>query len=261
MSRHFPMLLALAWLAACAPAASPLKFEPHHVQRPAGEGPFPAVVLLPNCAGVQGHLFEWAARLRQAGYATMIVDNFGPRGVRMNCRVWTVSLDEVAADAQAARAYLGTLPGIDGKRIAAMGFSYGAMAALRLASASYVARSAADGFQAIVAFYPSCTAGNTRNPIMREIQQNLANDIATPTLILIGGADEETPASTCEAVVPRLVAQGQPIRLKVYPGVTHAFDQPGEMLTAAGFTHRFDGPAVEDSWLESRAFLAQALRR
>ena len=254
------MVLALS--GTYSAAQSPVKFEPQQVRRPAGGGPFPAVVLLHTCAGVQDHLREWAARLREAGYATMIVDSFGPRGVGVNCGRWTVSVDEVAADALAARTFLGTLPDIDGKRIAAMGFSYGAFAALRLAGAGYIARSAAGGaFQAIVAFYPSCTAGPTRNPIMREIKNNLANDIATPTLILMGGADEETPASTSEAAVPQLAAQGQPIRLKVYPGVTHAFDQPGEKRTAAGFTHRFDGAAVEDSWAESRAFLQQARGR
>jgi hypothetical protein len=108
--------------AACTPSAlrqGPLAFptepEQRHegsvLRRPAGDGPFPAVVLLPTCAGVGGHVHQWAGRLTTAGYATLVVDSLTPRGVRNNCQgaAAPVTLDDVAADASAALAHLRAL--------------------------------------------------------------------------------------------------------------------------------------------------------
>lgn len=51
--------------------------------RPAGDGPFPAVVQLHGCGGRVPLEPEEAAgeRMVALGYALLIVDSFGPRGV------------------------------------------------------------------------------------------------------------------------------------------------------------------------------------
>jgi len=54
--------------------------------------------------------------------------------------------DQVVDDAFAALAYLRSRSDIDGSRIAVVGFSYGASAALRTSSATY--RRGIDGFKA-----------------------------------------------------------------------------------------------------------------
>jgi hypothetical protein len=80
--------------------------------QPAGGGPFPAVVFLHGCAGidpVQGH---WAYRLQQWGYVVLLVDSFGPRGVTNLCAspvaLSPMDLQYVRMpDAYAAQAYLG----------------------------------------------------------------------------------------------------------------------------------------------------------
>ena len=46
-----------------------------------GDGPFPAVVLLHGCSGVAPRSRMWAEKLNSWGYATLIVDSFGPRWV------------------------------------------------------------------------------------------------------------------------------------------------------------------------------------
>jgi dienelactone hydrolase len=47
------------------------------VTRPAGPGPFPAVVLLHGCGGVSPQLERWARWLADRGYVGMVVDSFG----------------------------------------------------------------------------------------------------------------------------------------------------------------------------------------
>jgi poly(3-hydroxybutyrate) depolymerase len=52
---------------------------------PAGPGPFPAMVVLHGCDGVGPHYRTWARQLQVWGYAALLVDSFGPRGVREVC--------------------------------------------------------------------------------------------------------------------------------------------------------------------------------
>lgn len=74
----------------------------HSLYRPEGNGPFPAVVLLHTCGGIQPHISDWGQRLKESGYVALAVDSFTPRGARIVCGNWQVSLDEVAGDAFAA---------------------------------------------------------------------------------------------------------------------------------------------------------------
>src|SRR4051812_32054228 len=105
-------LLAVGMLAALVGCAAPLPKSPLQfpgytsLYRPDGPGPFPAVVILPTCGGVANHLYDWAQRLKAEGYVALVVNNLTPRNVRMNCDNWTVTVDDVASDALAARAYL-----------------------------------------------------------------------------------------------------------------------------------------------------------
>lgn len=218
-------------VASCTVARPPFPAEPtpgtlfRSLREPDGSGPFPAVVLLHTCGGFGAPLSQWASLLQDRGYAAVLVSSFAPRGVVSVCGNWAVSVDAVAGDALAALNHLRGRPGIDRERIAVMGFSYGAMAALRTASARY--RGRAPGFRAAVALYPACVSPRVDWPAAaQERTTNLYDDVDTPTLILIGEADTETPdvASNCRAAVERLRHLGRPIEIKLYPGARHAFD-------------------------------------
>ena len=53
------------------------------LQKPDGDGPFPAVVMLHRCSGLERFKRDydiWAKRLASWGYASLQVDSFGPRG-------------------------------------------------------------------------------------------------------------------------------------------------------------------------------------
>ncbi len=233
---------------------------------PPGPGPFPAVVLLHACAGVRrSTVWDWADRLTAAGYAALVVDSFGPRGIEFVCGSEAVSLDQVAGDAFAALAHLRSLPFIDRDRVAAVGFSWGAMAALRTASARWIRPSGAPGFQAVVAFYPWCQ-GSHDIPRVAALRNNLYGDVVTPVLILAGSADDETPAAQCEQAVAALQRAGKPVSIKVYPGATHVFDgvafgDKPFVSSYAGrtFVYRYDAAATADAEKELKEFLAARL--
>lgn len=238
--------------------------------KPDGRGPFPAMVLLHSCAGLRRSVFDWAGRLTLDGYVVLVVDSNSPRGAQDNCGIHKVAMVwEVTDDAFAALAHLRSLPFVDGNRVGVMGFSYGAMAALRTASASYVKRRfRAAGFQAVVAFYPGCT-GYHSNPQVHENLNNLYDDINTPLLMLLGELDDETPPGTCVDKAKPLRDRGLPVFWKVYPGTTHAFDLAHlgnrtlirEVPGRGKFTYRYNPEATEDAWKEASAFLGQHVKR
>src|ERR1700761_2136715 len=78
---------------------------------PDGVGPFPAVVLLHGCDGVGPHYRAWARRLSSWGYATVLVDSFGPRHVKTVCNHgMTVPPELQAQDGFSAAQYLRSRP-------------------------------------------------------------------------------------------------------------------------------------------------------
>ena len=85
---------------------------------PRGRGPFPAVMVLHGCDGVAWHSHDWARRVENWGYATMIVDSYTARGQRVICEdVSVVSFAKRAQDIAAGADYLRTLPAIDPNRM------------------------------------------------------------------------------------------------------------------------------------------------
>ena len=158
------------------------------LKKPPGDGPFPAIVLLHGCGGVQpkrDHL--WAKRLVSWGYVTLQVDSFKPRGITSVCTMGGKEAADMLArrvtDAYDARHYLISLPFVDSKRIAVMGWSNGGATTL---NALYPKRD--DPFKAAVAMYPSC-------------RKSLA-ELNAPLLILIGAKDDWTPAERCVSMMP-----------------------------------------------------------
>lgn len=244
--------------AGCAVASPPFPISPEpgtvfrELRAPAGTGPFPAVVLLHTCAGVYPHVFTWADWFRDHGYAAVVLDSFTPRGVRAVCGNWSVRIDQVAGDAVAALDALRRRPDIDGNRIAVIGFSYGASAALRVASPRY--HGAAPGFRAAVSVYPVCVSPRSDWPAdAQERSTNLYGDVDTPLLVLMGEADTDTPnvAANCATAVEQLRRAGRSVDIKLYPGAWHAFDQPGRWYHAE---------ATRDAMATSLQFFDQHLR-
>jgi dienelactone hydrolase len=114
--------------------------------RPAGNHRFPAVVLLGACRHDK-HVGHWLPQLQARGYAALSV----------GCGSSHSSLRQRTTEALAALAYLRSLSYVSPQRIAVLGWSAGATAAL----ASVTTKG---GFQAAVAFSPNCAAFGSYRP-------------------------------------------------------------------------------------------------
>jgi dienelactone hydrolase len=221
------------------------------VQKSAGDGPFPAVVLLHGCSGVQpkrDHI--WVERLVSWGYVTLQVDSFQPRGITSVCTMEGKEaadmLERRVADAYDAQHYLTGLPFVDSKRIAVMGWSHGGITTL---NALYPKRD--NPFHVAVAMYPSC-------------RKSLAA-LNAPLLILIGAKDDWTPAERCITMMPSGKSNFE-VALKVYPDAYHAYDaigKPREVQGSRGSSHHLEhNPTAEnDSIFRVRGFLEKYLQK
>ena len=85
--------------------------------------------------------------------------------------------------------------------------------------------------------------------------------MTAPTLILIGEADDWTPAERCRDMVAHARPDGAPIALTVYPGAFHGFNfamlKPGR--SSLGHWLEYNEPAARDAEEKVRAFLATNL--
>jgi dienelactone hydrolase len=266
---------------------------PAQLEKPDGQGPFPAVVILHDCSGLgassSGAPRRWSRDLVEQGYVTLMPDSFEPRGFAFG--VCTEAPDRAkvngyvrAGDAYGALAYLRTVPFVDGRHIGVMGGSHGGWSTL---AAMYepvrednpLNAAKRDGFAAGIALYPACAAPfgswQTRRPPGISVgpvtsYAGVYKPIA-PLMILIGEKDDWTPAEPCRWLAETAQAQGYTVELKVYPGAHHAFDStaplryvPGRNNPNAaqglGATTSGDPSAYADARKQVAAFFARYLR-
>lgn len=213
---------------------------------PDGDGPFAAVILLHGCDGMDLGS-DWVARdFGDWGYVFLELDSFSPRGVTEACTDYlAVSPSIRARDAHAAQAYLASLPLVDAKRIAVLGWSHGAITVLEAIANPYLNEPMrADPFAAAVAFYPYCP--------LKLVKPD------APLIVLIGDKDDWTPVDRCRSMELKGDAL-PPYELVIYPGATHAFDWPAAPETYFGYHLRYDPAAGDDAYRRVRAFLAAHL--
>jgi dienelactone hydrolase len=192
--------------------------------RPAGSGPFPAVVALHTCDGlgdgeaINERYREWGEHLAAAGFAVLFPDSFGSRGVSAQCgqrqRPVRASRTRIN-DAFAARDWLQAQPWVIADRVSLLGWSHGATTALwTIRRRGNIGDRKTPDFRSAVAMYPNCQRAGM-----------LAWSARVPTLILIGRADDWTSASACEQMVAGARGRSAGTQIKVYPSALHDFDR------------------------------------
>jgi len=238
--------------------------------RPAGAGPFAAVVLLHGCEGVSDTTRAWARWLRGRGYLAFVVDSWMARGLTQTC---SFSIPDPPAterldDAIGALRHLHARGDVDPARIAVMGWSNGGVFALAAVNGPSIARAAArgvtvpdPGFVAAIGIYPGGCASLTHEKVVR------------PVLILTGEADDWIPPAACLEMTRAMRAAGADVRIEVFPGARHYFDVEGLARTilpdvgndnrpggCCGATVAYDPAAARAARARVNEFLGHHLR-
>jgi dienelactone hydrolase len=208
--------------------------------KPEGKGPFPAVILLHGCLGIDQHYNVWAKRLGSWGYVALQMDSFG-RGGKLNI---CGPPSRRAQDLCDARSYLLSLSYVDRERIGLMAWSQGAASALASFCSRLSAQKQKNPFRAAVAFYPYCY-----KPLV---------EMKLPLLVLVGDRDDYCPSALWRERMPLREARDDRI-VKVYPGAYHCFDAEGVDMEYMGHRLRYCPVASSDAVLQVRKFFAKYL--
>jgi len=237
--------------------------------RPDGPGPFPAVVQLHGCGGIEAQSFRWARWLADRGYVALVVDSFGPRGLKGDCRSGPDDPPITARfdDAFGALRYLQSQSYVRADRVAAIGWSQGGVYAMAVINGPSLERARrrgvslpATGFAAGIGAYPGGCFSLVNEQVIR------------PLLVLIGEADDWTPAAKCREMVEAMRGRGADATIVGYPGAYHYFDVEGQPLEvqaqvendnrAGGFgaTVSYQAEAAADARRQVEQFLARHLK-
>lgn len=206
---------------------------------PDSEGPHPVVLLFHGCGGLVGEEGEklimqrYARTAAEAGYAAVIVDSFGPRGIGFHraitrvCPGMRLRGPSRAADVLAAISYARSQPDIDASRIVLAGWSHGGWTVMDLMTMDLEHQWPAtlrrppgdilDGVTGLYLTYPFC--GFPARSTSRDWQHFV------PTSVVIAENDTVVRTEACSEALERMDTGGVVLEIEQFDGVTHAFDE------------------------------------
>lgn len=169
-----------------------------------------AVLICHENAGLTPHIRDVARRFAREGYAALAVDLLAREGGtpsqerdKVPGLLTAAGIDRHVQDFAAARRYLGTVDGVDGARVAMIGFCYGG-------GVTWAAATQIPELKAVAPFYgpaPDAAA-------VPKIKAAALGVYAEKDARITGGM---------EALDRALTAANVTHQMKVYPGVGHAF--------------------------------------
>jgi len=185
----------------------------YRLLRPAGAGPFPAVMLVPGASGfqparVQALYGPTAEELREAGYVVIFVDYHAAYGLPKGPIETRISGDDFRRAILASAAYLKSLPFVKSTEIGVVGWSMGAWGTL--ATLASIPDKDPMPFQAVALFYPGC----------EHIEPWRAN---VRVLMLLAEIEDFHPPELCVELARR-VANPSAVEVQTYRAARHGFD-------------------------------------
>lgn len=193
-----------------------------YVARPAktsaGSAPVPGVLVVHDWTGLGPFAKARAEQLAKLGYIAFALDMYG-KGRRAApadreaagalAKPFYGNFQMFRERAQPGLAELLKQPGVDPKRIGAIGFCFGGTTVLELA------RSGAD-LQGVISFHGGLKTPNTAD----------AKNVKGQLLILHGAIDPSVPPADVAGFMNEMNAAGVAYKLIAYPRSVHAFTNP-----------------------------------
>ncbi|MBA4808849.1 dienelactone hydrolase family protein [Brevundimonas sp.] len=229
-----------------------------YVARPAGDGPFPVVIVVSEIFGVHDYIKDVCRRLAKQGYAAVApafftrVEDPAPLSdmQRIMQIVGAASYEQVMGDLSATLEWASQqLWSRDGK-VGITGFCWGGKVVWQAA-----ARFAVIG--AGVAWYgrlaPSPDAAPAQISSGQPWPVDLADDLKAPVLGLYGGRDQGIPVASVERMREALARAGQTDSgIVIYPDAPHGFH--------ADYRASYAEADAKDGWTKLLAVFDKTLR-
>ncbi|WP_269715164.1 dienelactone hydrolase family protein [Caulobacter sp. NIBR2454] len=230
------------------------------VTRPEGPGPFPVVLLMHGCGGLQPFMQNYADAAVQAGFAAVIVDSFTPRGLSrvtahlVVCTGLGVHGQQRAADIFAMLHWLKGQDWADADHVAVGGWSHGGwtiLDALALTPATTRATGLIDvDLSALSRLKTAFLVYPYAGPFSVALRRGWG-DRAPRVAAVLGGKDQVVGFKPAEKALARLTADGVGVETLKFDDATHAFDD--DRASDPRTRHRPDYAE------RTRAFFARAL--
>jgi carboxymethylenebutenolidase len=212
-----------------------------HVAVPAGEAPFPAVIVIQHAGGVDAFVQEMCGRFAAAGYVAIAPELYHRQdpdsGEDMLTRMGRLRDIEVVSDVSAAIEHAARLEEVAPERIGIAGFCMGGRVA-------YLIATHVQSLRAAVVFY----GGNIMIPWGEgEAPFDRSERIACPLLGLFGEQDTNPSPADVAKLDADLTKLGKPHDFHSYAGVGHAF----MVSTRPGYRQ----DVADEAWGECLAWL------
>lgn len=205
---------------------------------PAGNGPFPALIVIHEQWGLNDWIRTNANALANKGYAALAIDLYRGKSAQKldeaQLLMQGLSNDRVIKDLQAAYTYLQNNPKVDKRRIGVIGWGMGGGYALQAATVLPKLKAAVMNYGSL---FPDIT--NVKK-------------IACPLLGIFGEIDRSIPVMDVQYFNDALKEAKKVKKIIIYRNVAHAFMNPSNKEV-------YNAEITERAWREIFKFLAQYL--
>jgi dienelactone hydrolase len=223
MIRPILLMLAAAVISAADPTTQSVDYRDGdlalrgYLARPAKiDGATPGVLVVHDWFGCGPYAQQRARELADRGYIAFALDMYGGgkvAGERKEAAAlaggFYQDLPLMVRRAKAGLDQLRAQPGIDGKRIAAIGFCFGGSTVLNLARSG-------EPIQGVVSFHGGLKAALPMEP----------GAVKARVLVLHGGADPFVPPADVAGFMEEMTRAGAVWRMETYGGAVHSFSNP-----------------------------------
>lgn len=207
---------------------------------PKGKGKFPALIVIHEWWGLTPWMKGNTENFAKKGYVALAIDLYHGK-VTSDPKVagelaQSLPVERAVTDLKSAYAYLKNLPEVNTKKIGSIGWCFGG-------GFSFQSALNLPDLKTCVVNYGALSS-----------DENQIKNIHCPILCVFGNEDKAFPPATVNAFDKAAKAAGLNVEVKFYPGVGHAFMNPGNKMG-------YKKETADAAWKEIYAFLDKTLKK